>query len=68
MAHDWIIDVLTDLKAFARANGLPALAEHLDETHLVAQVEIASHTKGTAIGLRGTDEPAGHHSSAAGIR
>lgn len=41
-AHDWILDVLTDLKQFARANGMPALAEQLDDTRLLASAEIAS--------------------------
>lgn len=41
MKYDWIIDVLTDLKSFAQANGLPALAEQLDDTSLLAATEIA---------------------------
>lgn len=51
MTHDWIIDVLTDLKTFARANAMNALAEQLDEAQLVAQVEIASGAEGGAFGL-----------------
>lgn len=51
MRHDWIIDVLTDLTTFARDNQLEALAEQLDDTQLVAQIEIASAAKGGAIGL-----------------
>ncbi len=42
MAHDWILDVLTDLKAYATKNGLSALADELDEVTLVAATEIAS--------------------------
>jgi hypothetical protein len=42
MRSDWILDVLTDLKTFARANGLTALAEQLDDTSIVAMAEIAS--------------------------
>ena len=30
MQYEWILDVLTDLKAFAKGNGLTALAEQLD--------------------------------------
>jgi hypothetical protein len=41
MRNDWIIDVLADLKFFAHANGLPALAEQLDDATLVAASEIA---------------------------
>ncbi|MDI3338423.1 hypothetical protein QKW60_18585 [Defluviimonas aestuarii] len=41
MQYEWILDVLTDLKAFAQANGLSSLAEQLDDTSLVAAGEIA---------------------------
>ncbi|MBN9889185.1 hypothetical protein I6N89_17905 [Pelagibaca abyssi] len=53
MRHDWIIDVLTDLKTFARANSMDALAEQLDEAQLVAQIEIASSAEGNELGLCG---------------
>ena len=39
---EWILDVLSDLNAFASANGLTALAEQLDDTRLIAAAEIAS--------------------------
>ncbi|WP_146345933.1 hypothetical protein [Falsiphaeobacter marinintestinus] len=42
MQHDWILDVLADLKTFASANDLGALAEQLDDTTLIAAAEIAS--------------------------
>ena len=42
MRSDWILDVLTDLKTFARANDLTALAEQLDDTAIVAMAEIAA--------------------------
>lgn len=51
MGHDWIIDVLTDLKTFAAANGLNALAAKLDDTQLAAQAELASHGKGMGRGI-----------------
>jgi len=51
MGHDWILDVLTDLKTFARANGMPSLATQLDDATFVAQAEIASHAEGNGIGL-----------------
>lgn len=47
MAHDWILDVLADLKAYAKKNGLPALVTELEEAALVAATEIAS-TEGKA--------------------
>ena len=43
MTHnDWILDVLADLKSFALANDLGALAEQLEDTTLIAAAEIAS--------------------------
>jgi hypothetical protein len=42
MRSDWILDVLTDLKTFARANELTVLAEQLDDTAIVAMAEIAA--------------------------
>lgn len=41
MGQDWIIDVLTDLRAFAQANELPRLASQLDQTMAVALSEVA---------------------------
>ena len=40
MRHDWIFDVLKDLKSYAQANGLPALAAKADEALQVARAEI----------------------------
>ncbi len=42
MGYDWIIDVLADLENFARKNNLEALAQSLNETANVAQIEIAA--------------------------
>lgn len=42
MEHDWILDVLADLRNYASRNDLPALAEQLQETVLLAAVEISS--------------------------
>ncbi|WP_108813788.1 hypothetical protein [Loktanella sp. Alg231-35] len=42
MGQDWIIDVLADLRSFARQNDMPLLSEQLEEAALVASVEIAS--------------------------
>ncbi|MGB3146678.1 MAG: hypothetical protein WBA91_02845 [Paracoccaceae bacterium] len=41
MEFQWILDVLRDLKSFAKENNLPALAEQLDDTSHVALAEIA---------------------------
>lgn len=42
MRHDWIYDVLSDLKAYAAVNNLPALAAKADEALVVARAEIAA--------------------------
>jgi len=48
MRNDWIIDVLADLNSFAKSNGLPVLAKQLEDTAILASVELASHNVGTA--------------------
>lgn len=42
MGHDWVFDVLNDLRTYAEANGLPALAAKADEAIRVAMDEIAA--------------------------
>lgn len=42
MKQDWVLDVLSDLKAFAQQNGMFTLAEHLDDTLIVAAAELAA--------------------------
>jgi hypothetical protein len=59
MGHDWIIDVLTDLRTFAVANDLDALAAKLDDTQLVAEAEIGARGKGMSRGLLGTSASTG---------
>ena len=44
MGRRWIIDVLADLRDFARENDMPLLHKQLEEAGLVAEVEIASHS------------------------
>ncbi len=46
MQNEWILDVLADLRTFARQNGLGVLAEQIDDTRLVAAAELTS--KGTS--------------------
>lgn len=42
MRHNWIIDVLADLVAYAELNDLPAIAASAGQTLTVAQAEIAT--------------------------
>jgi len=41
MQQEWVLDVITDLKAFARQNGMRVLAEQLDDTLIVAAAELS---------------------------
>ncbi len=42
MDHDWLVREIEGLRDFAAANGLPRLAEALDQSRLIALVEIAA--------------------------
>ena len=42
MRHDWIFDVLTDLRSYALKNGLPALAAQVEDAMELARAEIAA--------------------------
>lgn len=53
MGQTWIIDVLADLRAFAEANGMEALARQLQLSETAAQAEIASLTQAASIGVTG---------------
>lgn len=68
MHHQWILDVLNDLRVFAKANGLAALAEQLDDTSLVAASEIAQARglAGGGLGLEDRQPGTAHHRLAAG--
>jgi hypothetical protein len=46
MKNEWILDILADLKSFARANGLIGLAEQLEDTSLIAAAEVTSAEEG----------------------
>ncbi len=52
MAHEWILEVLQDMRSYSQKNGLPALMAQLDEALRVAQSEINS---GEA--ARNSDDP-----------
>ena len=68
MGHDWILDVLTDLKTFARANDMRALATHLEGAAFVAQIELASRGEGNGRGICGETAIGGGPYSSAGVR
>ena len=68
MQNEWILDVLTDLRTFAHQNGLPTLAEQLDDTHLLAASELASKAKGHTANERGTATTVGNNTASLGRR
>ncbi|HMO08555.1 MAG TPA: hypothetical protein PKD10_13040 [Paracoccaceae bacterium] len=44
MRHDWIFDVLNDLRRYALANDLPALAAQAEKALVVARAEIGAQS------------------------
>ncbi len=56
MDHDWVFDVLKDLKSYAVANGLIQLAVKAEEALQVASAEIA------ALEMTASARPAGQTS------
>ncbi len=60
MKNDWIIDVLMDLRKFSAKNELKYLAEHLDDTIMVATSELATpvHSRRR---MTGAYEPTGRY-------
>jgi hypothetical protein len=51
VTNGWIIDVLSDLRAFAQMNGMVLLAAQIEEAERVAQVELASVAEKASIGF-----------------
>ncbi|WP_424940551.1 hypothetical protein [Aliiroseovarius sp. S253] len=45
MSDKWIVDVITDLMAYAENNGLSVTAEWLDDARLIALTEIADMSR-----------------------
>jgi len=48
MRHEWVIDVLADLRKFAQSNDFPLLAEQLDDTAHIAAAEFISKNERSA--------------------
>ena len=66
MGHEWIIDVLADLRSFAKTNDLPILAEQLDETALIASAEIDALTEKQSRQARGESPGTGQFFASTG--
>ena len=52
MAHEWILEVLQDLRSYSQKNGLPALMAQLDEALRIAKSEVTAPD-----GSRDSDDP-----------
>jgi hypothetical protein len=48
---DWVIDILRDIRQFSEKNGMPELAEHLDDAIFVAACEIGAKLDGVGTEL-----------------
>ena len=66
MGHEWIIDVLADLKSFAKTNDLPMLAMQLEDAALIASAEIQSTTEVLSPRTRGDSSGTRHIFASAG--
>lgn len=51
MQHEWMLDVLADLRSYALSNGLAAVAEQLEDTRIVAMTEVASRRESGEFGV-----------------
>ncbi|WP_282182813.1 hypothetical protein [Aliiroseovarius marinus] len=58
VSDKWIVDVLTDLMAYAEKNGLSVTAEQLDDARLIALTEISNTSREQKEIARTYDEPA----------
>ena len=45
MGHDWVFDVLQDMKDYALANGLLGLATKVEEAQRIAKEEISAQSQ-----------------------
>lgn len=52
MGHQWIVDVIVDLKTFAQQNELPVLAEELALAAKIAEAEIDPNKEGVPLAVR----------------
>ncbi|MDJ1007670.1 MAG: hypothetical protein QNJ13_07560 [Paracoccaceae bacterium] len=68
MTNDWILDVLADLRSFARKNDLPKLVAQLEDASLIAAAELTSVEAGAPLARRGDVGHAGGLLRPGGVR
>lgn len=68
MTHEWMLDVLTDLRAYAQKHKLPAVAEQLEDARHVAIAEFSrlNGVSESATKLEGAPDRARHAGEARG--
>ena len=59
MQHDWILDVLTDLRSYAQKNALVALAAKVDDALLTARAELSDLSEAVEGRSDGLARPSG---------
>ena len=64
MNHEWMIDVLADLRKFAKNQAMLELAEHLDDAIVLAVVEIRNNDGGRVVSVEVNDDKTGSVSGA----
>lgn len=47
MSHDWILDVLADLRRYALKNDLPKLADQVEQALRTARMELSQARRGS---------------------
>lgn len=57
MRHSWILDVLSDLRAYADMNNLPAIAAAAAQTFGIAKTEIAATPDQDGDAVQGVRRP-----------
>lgn len=60
MGHQWIVDVIVDLKTFAQQNDLPVLAKELEHAAGLAVAEIDDKIGGVPLEVRSDRSESGH--------
>jgi hypothetical protein len=64
MSQEWMIDVLSDIRQYARKNGLPGLSEVLDDAILIAAGELRGRGTDAGLGDRNECETGVYHRGA----
>ena len=56
MPHEWMLDLISDLKGFAQKNAMTALAEHLDDALIIAAQDMRGAASAIAVASAEDDQ------------